>query len=368
MIDGLCDSVFDRVKQAFAANFSDRGEIGAAVCVYAGGHKVVDLWGGYRDAERIRPWSRDTLVCMMSVGKGMAALCVHRLIEQGRVGLDQPVARYWPEFGQAGKSNVLVEHVLSSTSGVLFADSAPPGSVMDWDAMVTAIARQPTEWEPGTKGAYQSMTMGFMLGELVRRVDGRAIEHYFQEEIAAPLGAEYGWGLDAAQIARTADIIGNQAHDTVRAFADPSTMLGRAWHMRPVGPQFYNTDAFRMGVLPSSNGHGTAAGVASIYAAILQDDVLVSAATRERMRQLSWDSQCGMTGRPYRYGMGFFLNKKPLVPMGTNPRAFGHPGAGGALAFADPEAGIAFAYSPNYMCEGAGSGERCTALVDALFT
>jgi CubicO group peptidase (beta-lactamase class C family) len=366
-INGLCDSGFARVGEAFAANFAERGEVGAAVCVYADGRKVVDLWGGYRDAARTLPWEQDTLVCMMSVGKGMAALCLHRLIEQGRVALDQPVARYWPEFAQGGKGDVLVEHILGATSGALFADGAPPGSVLDWGVMVAAIARQPAEWEPGARGAYQSMTMGFLLGELVRRVDGRPIQHYFREEVASVLGVDYGWGLDAARIARTADIIGNPAHDTVKAFADPSTMLGRAWHMRPAGTQFYNTPEFRAGVLPSSNGHGNAASVAAIYAALLQDGVLISAETRERMRTLSWDMECGMTGRPYRYGLGFFLNKPPLVPMGPNPGAFGHPGAGGAMGFADPEAGIAFAFSPNFMCEGAGAGNRCTALVDAVF-
>jgi CubicO group peptidase (beta-lactamase class C family) len=368
MIDGFCDPAFTRVGEAFAANFAERGEIGAAVCIHAGGRKVVDLWGGYRDAGQTLPWQEDTLVCMMSVGKGMAALCAHRLIEQGRIALDRPMADYWPEFAQAGKESVLVRHVLGSTSGVLFADSAPPGSVLDWDIMTNAIARQPAEWAPGTQGAYQSMTMGFMLGELVRRVDGRPLERYFAEEIAGPLGADYGWGLDAAQIARTADIIGNQEHHTVQAFADPSTKLGRAWHMRPTGTKFYNTPEFRGGVLPSSNGHGTARGVAEIYAALLEDGRLVSAETRERMRTLSWDMECGMTGRAYRYAMGFFLGKPPLVPMGPNPRAFGHPGAGGALGFVDPEAGIAFGYSPNAMCDGAGAGDRCTALVDALFS
>ncbi|MGI4876087.1 MAG: serine hydrolase domain-containing protein [Janthinobacterium lividum] len=367
MIDGFCDPDFARVGDAFAANFADRGEIGAAVCVHAGGRKVVDLWGGHRDADRSLPWEADTLVCMMSVGKGMAALCVHRLIEQGRVELDRPMADYWPEFAQGGKGDVLVSHVLGSTSGVLFADSAPPGSVLDWDVMTNAIARQPAEWAAGTQGAYQSMTMGFMLGELVRRVDGRPLARYFAEEISRPLDAEYGWGLNAGQIARTADIIGNGAHPTLQAFADPSTKLGRAWHMRPAGTRFYNTPEFRGGVLPSSNGHGTARGVATIYAALLEDGLLVSTATRERMRTLSWDSECGMTGRAYRYAKGFFLDKPPLVPMGPNPGAFGHPGAGGALGFVDPEAGIAFAYAPNLMCEGAGSGERCTALVDALF-
>ena len=240
------------------------------------------------------------------------------------------------------------------------------GAVTDWDAMTQGIAAQPAEWEPGTRGAYQSMTMGFMLGELVRRVDGRALPTYFQQEIAGPLGVEYGWGLSEEQVERTADIVANSGHETLKAFADPSTRLGRAWHMRPKGAGFYNSDQFRRGVLPSSNGHGNARSVATIFDALL-DDRLVKSETRERMRTLQWDTPCGMTDRPYRYALGFFLSAAPLVPMGPNPRAFGHPGAGGAIGFADPEAGLSFAYAPNFMCAGEGSGGRCAALVDALY-
>ena len=370
-IQGDCDPAFAAMGAAFAENFRSRGEVGAAVCVYSQGRKVVDLWGGVAYPQSGRPWERDMLVCMMSVGKGMAALCIHRLIERGRIDLDRTVASYWPEFAQGGKARITVRHVLSSTSGVLFADSAPPNSVMDWQQMVAAIERQPAQWEAGSRGAYQSMTMGFMLGELVRRVDGRLLNHFFQEEIAGPLGVDYAWGLNDEQEARTAPIIGNPAHDTVKAFADPTTNLGRAWHMRPVGTDFYNTAAFRRGVLPSSNGHGNARGVARIYAALadggtLDGVTLLSPAGIELARSPQWYDICGMTDRRYRYAMGFFLNTPQLVPMGSNLSAFGHPGAGGALGFADPERRLAFAYSPNFMCAGAGSGDRAAALVAAL--
>ncbi|MDB5364822.1 MAG: serine hydrolase [Rhodospirillales bacterium] len=371
MLEGTCDPRFSPVADALARNFRDRGEIGAAVAVYENGRKVVDLWGGVADPATGREWQRDTLVCMMSVGKGMAALCIHRLLEAGKLELDAPVARYWPGFAQAGKEHVTVHHVLSAMSGVVYADAAPKNSVMQWDVMIEAIEKQPPFWEPGTRGGYHSMTAGFLLGELVRRVDGRALPRYFEEEIAAPLGASYGWGLDDARIARVAPIIGNPGHLTVQAFADPTTRLGRAWHMRPVGTQYYNTEEFQRGVLPSSNGHGDARSVARIYAALAEGGTLdgvslVSPAAVERMRTLQWNGDCAMTDRPYRYGLGFFLNKMPMVPMGPNPRAFGHPGAGGSIGFADPERRLAFAYAPNFMCAGEGSGERCLALVEAL--
>lgn len=371
-IQGHCDPRFAAVADAFGKSFSELGEIGAAVAVYEGDKAVVDLWGGVARPATGQAWAENTLTCMMSVGKGMAALCIHRLVEQGKIDLDATVASYWPEFAQAGKAAITVRDVLTAKSGVIYADSAPFGAVFDWDVMTGAIAAQEPAWEPGTRGGYHSMTCGFLLGELVRRADGRRLPQFFQDEIATPLGIDYGWGLSDEQIARTADIVSNPAHDTVKAFADPSTKLGRAWHMRPKGPDFYNSDGFRRGVLPSSNGHGNARGVARVYAALAAggtiDGVrLVSPETIELMRTLQWDGDCQMTGRPYRYGMGFFLNKTPMVPMGPNPNAFGHPGAGGAIGFADPERGIAFAYSPNFMCAGAGSGERCLALAEAAF-
>ncbi|MDB5696554.1 MAG: serine hydrolase [Sphingomonas bacterium] len=367
-VHGYCDRDFSRVADALAANFAQRGEVGASVCVFKDGRKVVDLWGGHVDEARSRLWQEDTLVCMMSVGKGMAAIGIHQLIERGRIDPNKPVSTYWPEFAQGGKEEITVHHVLGGTSGALFADSAPDRSIFDFDEMTAAIALQPAAWPPGTRGAYQSMTMGFMLGEIIHRVDGRRLETYFQQEIAGPLDIEFGWGLNDDQVARAADIIPNPGHETLKAFADPTTNLGRAWHMRPKEPGYYNTEIFRRCVLPSSNGHGSARSVATIFAALLDDDRLVSAETRERMRSLEWDTLCGMTDRPYRYGLGFFLSGPPLVPMGPNPRAFGHPGAGGAIGFADPEARLTFAYAPNFMCAGAGSGERCIALVDALYS
>lgn len=370
-IDGMCDPAFSHVREVFAENFRSRGELGAAVCVYREGHKVVDLWGGIADPETATPWSEDTLTCMMSVGKSMAALAVLMLVDRGRIELEAPVANYWPEFAQNGKERISVRTLMSGLAALIYADAAPDGSAYDWDVICRALAAQPPEWEPGTQGAYHSFTGGYLLGELVRRVDGRMIDVFFREEIARPLDVDYGFGVAVADLPRVARTVPNRGSTTLNQSQDLDTKMGRAWRPWPQSPCPFNGSDFRRAVMPSSNGHGNARAVARVYALLerggMLDGVrLISPALVEEIRKESWRGTCGMTDRPFRYGLGFFLNYPPLLPFGANPRAFGHPGAGGAIGIADPEAGLAMSYSPNLMCAGAGVGERCEALVEAV--
>lgn len=369
-IDGSCDPAFSHVREVFAENFHRRGEIGAAVCVYREGRKVVDLWGGIANPETGTPWRQDTISCMMSVGKSLAALALLMLVDRGRVDLEGPVARYWPEFTQNGKQDITVRTLMSSLAGLIYADAAPNGSAYDWEVMCRALAAQKPEWPPGTQGAYHSMTYGYLLGEIVRRVDGRMINVFFREEIARPLGIDYGFGVAEADLPRVAPIAANPGSVTLTQIKDVTTKLGRAWRVRDSACP-YNEPGFRAAVVPSSNGHGNARAVARVYALLerggtLDGVRLLSPALVEEMRTESWRGTCGMTDRQFRYGLGFFLNYPPLLPFGANARAFGHPGAGGAIGIADPDAGLAMSYNPNLMCAGAGMGERCEALVEAV--
>ncbi len=371
-IQGSCDPAFIRVRDAFEENFRSREELGAAVCIYKDGEKVVDLWGGVADRTTGAPWNKDTIVCMMSVGKAMTALCLLVLADRGKLDLNAPVANYWPEFAQAGKDKVTVRTLMEAKAGLLYADAAPDGAMLDWNVMVDALAKQKPEWEPGTKGGYHSMTCGFLLGELIRRVDGRMVNDFFADEIAKPLGADYKFGLSDDDLKRVSDIVPNPGSTTLTQMQDPKSKLGRAWRVAPKIPNFNNSESFRKAVLPSSNGHGNARAIARVYAALANggslDGVhLISPEIMEIARTESWRGICQMTDRDFRYGVGFFLNHPPLLPFGTNNRAFGHPGAGGAIGFADPEAKLSFSYSPNFMCAGAGVGDRCEALINATF-
>ncbi|MDB5367548.1 MAG: serine hydrolase [Rhodospirillales bacterium] len=372
MIEGTANDRFSPVADAFARNLAERGEVGAAVCVYENGRKVVDLWGGIADPATGRAWEQDTIVCMMSVGKAMAALCVLQLVDRGRIELAAPVARYWPGFAQAGKADITVEQLLAGLAALIYAEHAPAGSMMDWDAQVAALEIQAPVWAPGTRGAYHSMTAGVLFGELVRRVDGRDVARYWREEFADRLGLDYRFGLDDEAIARVAPLIPNPGSATLNAIADPESKLGKAWRPMPRTPDFFNSDEFRRGIFPSANGHGNARAIARIYALLaaggtLDGVQLLSPEILADARRVRWDEPCGLTERPFRYGLGFMLNKPPAVNFGRGADTFGQPGAGGSLGFADPQARIAFSYSPNFMCSGAALGDRCDALIAATY-
>jgi len=377
-IEGTCDPRFARVREAFAENFRRDGELGAAVAVTLHGRPVVDLWGGWRDAARTRPWQADTIVCMMSVAKAVSALALHMLVDRGRVDLDAPVASYWPEFAQAGKARVTVRQALSHLAGVPVADAAPPGAIYDAGAMEAALAAQAPLWEPGTVPCYHSATLGFICGAIVRRVTGRSLGAFVREEISAPLGLDYQIGLRPEEAARCADMI--RAKGSLLDLAQSSgkdqsgsktDLLSRAWKQLPP-EEDYNSPAWRAAEIPSANGHGNARAVARLCGALacggtLDGVRLIGADALARATEEQWRGQSMASGLTFRVGMGFFLNCPPDRPMGPNARAFGHSGAGGAQAIADPVSGIGFAYSPNRMHAGIDIGPRAQRLIEAAF-
>lgn len=372
IVQGACAPRFERLRAAFERNFTEDGEVGAAVAVMLDGEMVVDLWGGHCDAARRRVWERDTIVCMMSVAKAVSALCVHRLVDAGRLDLDAPVARDWPEFAAAGKAEIPLRWVLCHLAGIPVADAAARGDMYDWAAMTAAIAAQAPLWPPGSTRCYHSATQGFILGELVRRVTGVSLGAYLRQHITEPLGLDYAIGLDTAAIARCADMI--PAAGTIFDAAqkgDRSTLLGRAWYPLAPGEDF-NSDAWRRAEIPSANGHGNARAIARLYGALACGGTLdgvrvigpeaLAQATREQ-----WHGQSISSKLTFRTALGFFLSCPPDRPMGPNLRTFGHSGAGGAQGFADPDARLGFAYCPNRMHAGIDIGVRATRLIETSF-
>ena len=367
MINGVCTPAFATVRTEFERNFAERGEVGAAVCVYQDGEKVVDLWGGYKDLARTQPWEKDTIVIMNSVAKSMCALCTHILIDRGLIEFDAPVARYWPEFAQAGKAGVLVRHVLSHTCGVIFCDHAPPGSWFDWATHIHAIELQEPAWTPGEKGAYNSINIGFILGEIVRRVTGKTVGTFLREEVTSKLGADYNIGLKPDEIARVSDMHPNPKNGFFKIAGDDNTPLGRAFRSAPKMGYFQNCREIRELEVASFGGHGSASAMARIYAMLAGNGEiggvrLLSPAAVERASQLVWEDDCIMTQRRIRMGYGFMHNEPNTVPMGANMSAFGHTGTGGAFAWCDRERNLSFAYCTNFQREGPGIGPRGAAL------
>jgi CubicO group peptidase (beta-lactamase class C family) len=371
-LHGDCDPRFAAVRKTLAENFAARGEIGSAVCVYRDGKKVVDLWGGFKDTQRREPWRADTMAIIYSISKSLCALCVHILADRGLVDLEAPVATYWPEFAQGGKGAVKVRHIISHNCGVCFADAAKPDDIYDRDAMIRTLEVQELAWPPETKGAYNTVNIGYLAGEVVRRVTGQRIQDFLQENVVRPLGVSLYLGVPESELGRCADLTPNPAGNALaKAGSDPNSPVARAWKPMAIDKN-QNSARFRMAGIPSFGGFGEARALAKIYAALgnggeLDGVRLLSRGAIERATVTQWASEANaMTGLPMAMSMGFWKNMPAFSPMGDSPDAFGHLGSGGARAFADPGRKLAVGYVTNFQTEGAGTGERVEAIVDAI--
>jgi len=377
VVEGSCDPGFAPVRDAFRGNFRDRGEAGGAVCVMVDGRVVADLRGGWADPDRGRRWRPDTLVNMFSVGKGLIAVCAARLAGQGRLDPDAAVASYWPEFGAVGKDVITVRQLLSHQAGLpAVRRRLPPGSMLDWPAMTAALAAQEPWWEPGTGHGYHVNTFGFLVGEVIRRVTGSTVGTMLREEVAGPLGADVHIGLPPSQHPRVATFAwpGPPPAETEPPGLDPARLMEHNAYFNPGGLSGFgviNSPAWRAAEVPSANAHGTARGVARVYAALAAggtlDGTVIADATA--VAAASAEQACGrdlVLHRPSRFGLGFQLTQ-PERPLGPGRSAFGHFGAGGSLGFCDPESGVAFGYVTNQMGPR-WQNPRTRALVDAVFT
>jgi CubicO group peptidase (beta-lactamase class C family) len=377
-VHGSCDARFARVRDVFAEQLANPGELGAAIVVTLDGRTVVDLWGGHADAARTRPWTADTLVNVFSTTKGMAALCAHRLADQGKLDLDAPVARYWPEFGQAGKEAIPVRWLLDHSAGLAAIEKPlPAGAICEWDAMARALAEQAPLWAAGTAHGYHALTFGWLVGELVRRIAGRSVGRFFRDEIAGPLGADFWIGTDAALDARTAELVpGPLAMAGEADFFRELMARAKPWALKsflnPLPPEGgMNGRAWRAAEIPAANGHASARGLARVYSALacggtLEGVGVVSRAQIDVARSEQRHGADELLPLVTRFGLGYQLGTKaePIGPGG----AFGHAGAGGSLGFADPDARLGFGYVMNRMENGLFLiGPRATALMNAAF-
>ena len=354
-IRGWCDERFAGVRSALARNFRDHGEVGAAVAITIEGRLVVDLWAGWADRIRTRPWQRDTLVNVFSVGKAMAALSLLVLVERGQVDLDAPAARYWPEFAARGKSEVTVHMLLCHRAGLpAIRRSLPRFAMYDWELMTSALAAEEPWWEPGRTHGYHVNTFGFLIGEIVRRVSGENIGAFFRREVAAPLGADFHFGIGPEHDQRIADYLFGDEPPEMVDDDDERKFLLRHVYLNPPGLSGFgtvNTRAWRAAEMPSTNGHASARAVARIYSVLACGGAIdgVRLLRTETIERAIAEASSGpdlVLRRPSRFGLGFQLTQ-PERPLGTNPRSFGHFGAGGSLGFADPDEQLAFAYTMN---------------------
>ncbi|AZP15804.1 class A beta-lactamase-related serine hydrolase [Streptomyces aquilus] len=380
LVQGHCDERFAAVRTAFEENFRDRGELGAAVAVTVDGRTVVDLWGGWADAARTRPWERDTLVNVWSTSKGPTALCAHVLADRGLLDLDAPVATYWPEFAAAGKEKVLVRHLLSHRAGL--AGPREPHSLQelyDWEFTTRRLAATEPWWEPGTQSGYHALTYGFLVGEVVRRVSGLLPGAFLRREVTGPLGIDFSIGLPEKEYGRAAELehMAPPANGQQGAAAVQLPPLALAALANPLmGAADANSAAWRAAEIPAANGHGTARAVAQLYGVFACRGTwdgrrVLSPEAAERVREGQGSCRdlvlgAGL-GRDTEVALGLWLSGDG-GSYGPNPRAFGHDGFGGSCGLADPEAGVSLGYVMNRMGPRIADDPRKTALVEALYS
>ena len=377
-VDGHCDPRFTAVRTAFEENFRDRGELGAAVTVAVDGETVVDLWGGWADAARTRPWEHDTLVNVWSTTKGPVALCAHILADRGLLDLDAPVATYWPEFAAAGKENVLVRHLLSHRAGL--AGLREPHSLAqlyDWELTTERLAATEPWWEPGTRSGYHALTYGFLVGEVVRRVSGLLPSDFLEREVTGPLGIDFTIGLPEKEAGRAAELVhppAASASEQAAIFSQLAPAAIAALTNPVAGAAEANTPEWRAAEIPAANGHGTARAVAALYGVFAGRGTygghrVLSPEAAERVREGQGSCRDLVLGAGFAHdtevGLGLWLSG-PNGSYGRNPRAFGHDGFGGSFGLADPESGVSMGYVMNRMGPHIADDPRKMTLIDAV--
>jgi CubicO group peptidase (beta-lactamase class C family) len=337
-IDGIAAGPFGPVREAFTANFTSGKELGASFCATVDGATVVDLWGGWADEARTRPWQPDTMVNVYSTTKTMTALVALLLADRGELDFDEPVARYWPEFAANGKAEVKVSHLMSHSAGLPdFHEPVTTKDLYDWEKVTRLLAAQAPDWVPGTEPGYHSVTFGYLVGEVVRRVTGRSLGTVFRQEIAEPLGADFYIGLPACEDARVADLVPPPGPPERQLSVDVMDSRTREW---------------RGAEIPAIGGTGNARGIAEIHAILANGGVakgkrFLSEAGCRRALEVQVSGRDRILGFPIRNGLGFAVSGG--VFAFPNPNTIYWGGYGGSLAIVDMDARTSIAYAMNRM-------------------
>jgi CubicO group peptidase (beta-lactamase class C family) len=391
LLHGTCDPAFALVREEFERNFAERKEVGACLCVTIDGATVVDLWGGIADKYSGRPWDRDTLVLLWSCTKGAVALCAHLLHARGLLDYEEPVSHYWPEFAQAGKSKIPVRWVLNHQAGLpAISTRLKPGDLYDWSRITGLLAAQEPYWQPGTRQGYHAQTFGHLIGEVIQRISGQGLGHFFRTQVADPLGLDLYLGLPSQFEHRVAPII--RADPTPRgeplpiservAVEDPNSIPAHAFlnSGRRTGARDYDSLEARQALLPSGGAIGNARGLARMYMPLALGGAaagvrLLDADALAEMSAVSSATAIDATLLiPTRFSLGYWKRidnragrpgeqDSVLIPES----AFGHPGMGGSIGFADPEARLSFGYAMNKQGRGVGLNDRAHRLIQATY-
>lgn len=357
LVKGHYSLEFEAVRDAFAALFEDRQERGAALCVQVNGETVIDLWAGTSDKDGTEAWHSDTLVNLFSCTKTFTAVAVLQLAAEGKLSLDAPVARYWPQFSANGKAGITVRQLLCHRAGLpALRELLPAEALYDWPVMTAALAAERPWWAPGTAHGYAAITYGWLLGELIRRVDGRSPGRAIVERVVAPLGLDFHIGLADSEFHRVAHVArgkGNPGDAAAQrllqvTLREPEALSTRAFTNPPSILTSTNKPEWRRMEQPAANGHGNARSLAGFYQGLLEGHLLEGEWLDQLTREHSQGEDLTLLTAT-RFGLGCMLDQPTLAnaTFGMGPGAFGHPGAGGSVGFADPHSGVAFGFVTN---------------------
>jgi CubicO group peptidase (beta-lactamase class C family) len=374
------DELKRRLAPLFEENFTRFGELGAAVSIWQDERPIVDLYGGFRDGRREQPWTADTIVLIWSATKGLGSACLLHALQEHKIEIDQRVARFWPQFAQAGKADITIAQLLSHQAGLVALDSSI--DVLDYSAVIAALEMQAPLWPPGTAHGYHARTFGFLLDELVRRVAGKPLSEYWREIFAQPLKLDIWIGLPEQENARTAAVYPAKAgkppepESFYRDLTKPGTLVRKAF-TSPRGlhaVSAMNSPAIRAQPIVSFGGIGSAASLAKFYAMLANGGDLdrkgfFSPETLRWMTTTLSDGVDRVFQIPTAFSAGFMKDSKQSKRriFGRSASAFGHPGAGGSHAFADPENKISFSYVMNQMEQSLLPNEKSLRLVEQLY-
>lgn len=382
-IHGFVSGGYEAVREAFGENFSKRREIGAACCVYHKGDKVVDLWGGVRNKATREPWEEDTMALVYSATKGLSAMTLAIAHSRGWLDYDELVCKYWPEFAQNGKERITVRQLLAHQAGLFAFDKPVDRNVLvDLDRLADVLARQKPAWEPGTRQAYHAVSLGFYEGELLRRIDPqhRSLGHFFQDEIATPLGLDFYIRLpDSVPDSRLAPLVDPSFSEMLVGFPvrmalailNPRSNFRRALMGSELAHDEQHIFARNLEI-PAGGGVGTARAIAQAYSVFATGgkELELRPETLQELTAPAIPSTHGFYDECIKGEVQFslgFMKTDSGFPFG-NPGSFGHPGAGGSLGFADPQAQIGYGYVPNRKGVTMGGDPRDVALRRALYS
>ena len=379
MIKGYCNPHFKKVYEAFSGVMASGFETGAALAIEYQGQMVVNLWGGHQDANKTKAWEENTLVNVFSVTKGVTATCISRLIDQNQLDPNKSVGHYWPEYSCNGKEDTKVSDLLCHRAAMFgFKDGIPAGSFQDWEKFTKQLQMQAPYRKPGKYQGYHALTFGWLVGELIRRVDGRSVGKYFKEEIADPLNIDFHIGLNDSEFARCADmlmidreniklpgqflkyvpnfILPQRLRDFKKALLSGDFL--EAFQEREGDDNNYvNSSDWRMAEIPSANGHGTASSLATLYGILSNGcsrdgiSIMSEASMRHAISPHSSGPDSVLFGAPIKFGLGYEL-AQGIANVGNisphlNNNMFGHAGVGGAVGFGDPDKGIGYGFICN---------------------